>query len=121
MSYDIEIDSNNKIIKVNVTGLLNQDVRKEILLALAIQLEVINFSRVIIDVTESTFNPAEPILGALELTNFMRSIGIKSHVKIAFIYSEAENHRKYFENVAQLDGFNLKYFKNLDEASEWLK
>jgi len=121
MNYDIEIDSKNKIIKVKATCLLNQDVRKEILLAVAGQLGISYFSRVIIDLTESTFNPDEMMVGAIELTNFMRSIGIKSHVKFAFIYSEAESHRKYFENVAQLDGFNLRYFRSFNEALEWLK
>ncbi len=56
-------------------------------------------------------NPKEPMAGALELTNYMRGISIKLNVKFAFIYSEAESHRKYFESVAQTDGFNLKYFK----------
>jgi len=59
--------------------------------------------------------------GALELTNFMRSIAIKPHVKLAFIYSEAESHRKYFENVAQFNGFNIQYFKSYNEAAAWLK
>ena len=61
------------------------------------------------------------MVGALDQTNFMRSIGIQPHVKLAFIYSEAENHRKYFENVAQSDGFNIQYFKTLTEAEAWLK
>lgn len=121
MNYALELDSKYKTIKVKVTCLLNQNVRKEILLAVASQLEVSGFSKVIIDLTESTFNPAEPMVGALDLTNYIRSIGIKAHVKFAFIYSEAESHRKYFENVAQLGGFNIKYFKSLNEATTWLK
>ncbi len=121
MNYDIEPDSKNQIIRVKVTCLLNQDIRKEILLAVASQLVLSDFSRVIIDLTESTFSPEESMVGALDLTHFMRSIDIKPDVKFAFIYSEAESHRKYFENVAQSDGFNLKYFKNLNNALVWLK
>ena len=121
MNYNIELDSKNQTIKVKVTCLLNQDIRKEILLAVTSQLDMSGFSRVIIDLTESTFNPGESMVGALDLTNFMRSIGIKPHIKFAFIYSEAESHRKYFENVAQSDGFNLQYFKNFNDAEAWLK
>lgn len=121
MNYKSEFDSENEIINVKVNCLLDQGVRKEILLAVASQLLVSGFSRVIIDLTESTFNPDEPMVGAFDLTNFMRSIGIKQNVRLAFIYSEAEKHRKYFENVAQSDGFNLQYFKSLNKAIEWLR
>ncbi|MFC1868991.1 hypothetical protein ACFL0H_12780 [Thermodesulfobacteriota bacterium] len=121
MNYALELDSKYQIIKVKVTCLLNQEVRKNILLEVASQLSVSNFSRVIIDLTESTFNPAEPMVGAIDLTNYMRNIGIQPHVKFAFIYSDAETHRKYFENVAQIDGFNLRYFKNFNEATAWLE
>jgi len=110
MNYDIELDSKNQTIKVKVTCLLNQDIRKEILLAVASQIGISVFPRVLIDLTESTFNPDESMVGAMDLTNFMRSIDIMPHVKFAFIYSEAESHRKYFENVAQYGGFNLQYF-----------
>ena len=120
MNYDIELDSKNKTIKIKVTCLLNQDVRKEILLTVASQLGIRGFSKVIIDLTGSTFNPDEPMVGALDLTIYMRNIGIKPHVKFAFIYSEAENHRKYFENVAQSNGFNIRYFTSLNEATTWL-
>ncbi|MCB2183044.1 MAG: hypothetical protein KQH63_13500 [Desulfobulbaceae bacterium] len=121
MDFDLEIDSKYKIIKVKASCLLNQELRKEILSAIAGHLKINNFSRVIIDLTESTFNPAEPMIGALDLTNYMRIIGIQSHVKLAFIYAEAENHRQYFENVAQLEGFNIRYFKSNKEALAWLQ
>lgn len=120
MNYDLELDSKNNIVKAKVHCLLNQDIRKEILLAITSQLEISNYSKVIIDLTHSTFNPAESMVGALDLTNYMRSIGMKPHVKLAFIYSEAESHRKYFENVAQAIGFNLQYFKSFNEATAWL-
>lgn len=120
MKYDLELDSKCKTVKVKVTCLLNQEVRKEILLAVVSQLGLVNFSKVLIDLRESRFDPNEPMAGAFELTNFMRSVGIKPHVKFAFIYSEAERHRKYFENVAQCDGLNFKYFKSVHDAKVWL-
>ncbi len=121
MNFDLEIDSKNQTIKVKVTCLLDQDIRKKILSAVACQLGISEFNRVLIDLTKSTFNPAEPMVGAMDLTTYMRSIGIKPDVKFAFIYSEAESHRKYFEKVAQSDGFNIQYFKSLNAATAWLK
>ncbi len=120
MDYSLEADSQQQTIKVKVSGLLNQQIRKEILSAVANQLIITQFSRVIVDLTKSSFNPAEPITGALDLTNYMRILGIQPHVKFAFVYLDSESHRKYFETVAQIDGFNLRYFKNYAEATAWL-
>jgi hypothetical protein len=92
------------------------------LTAVADQLEKTDFSKVLIDLTESTFDPAEKMTGALDLLNFMRSLGIKPEVKLAFTYSDGEHYRKYFEQLArEFDGRNLKYFKSLDNAHEWLE
>ena len=120
MDYNIELNSKDETIEVNASCLLNQDIRKKILLAVARRLKTSDFSKVLIDLTESTFNPSEMMTGALELTDYLRSIGIKPHVKFAFIYSDAESHRKYFENVAQSFGFNIQYFKSRKEAEAWL-
>ena len=121
MDFVIEPDSKNQIIRVKTACLLTQDKRKLILLEITRQLNITGFSKVMIDLTESSFNPDEPMTGALELTNFLRSLGIQPHVKFAFIYSGAESHRKYFENVAQSDGFNLRYFNSLNKAVLWLE
>ena len=120
MNYTIELNQKNKTIEVKAACLLDQGIRKKILLAVSRRLETSGFSRVLIDLTESTFNPSEMMTGALELTDYLRSIGIKPHVKFAFIYSDAESHRKYFENVAQSFGFNIQYFKRRNEAIAWL-
>jgi len=120
MNIDIQLDTKNSLIRLKATGLLSQDARKGILLAVAEQLRRSDLSRVVVDLTETHFDPDEMMVGALELTKFMQSIGIKPEAKIAFIYSEAESHRKHFENVAQLGGFTIKYHKSFEEALRWL-
>lgn len=121
MEYHLEVDSENKRVKVTVLCLLNQGLRKEILLAVANQLRANDYSRALIDVTAAIFNPDESMVGALDLTSFMHSIGISPQVKLAFVYADAEEHRKYFESVSQLDGFTLRYFTSADEAAAWLR
>ena len=121
MNFDLHIDSKSQSVLVKVAGLLDQGVRKEILLSIASLLRMHNLSSVIVDLTESAFDPAEPMVGALDLAKYMKAMGIRPDVKFAFIYSEADEHRRYFETVAQSEGFNLKYFKNLDDANAWLK
>ena len=119
--YELKFDTESQTVKAKATCLLTQEIRKQILLSVASLLELNDASRVLIDLPESMFQPGEAMLGALELTNFMHAIGIQPRVKFAFIYSEAETHRKYFENIARSEGFNLRYFKTSAEAEEWLK
>jgi len=33
-----------------------------------------------------------------------------------FLYTSAETHRKYFENIAQLEGYNIRYYREKDQA-----
>ena len=80
-----------------------------------------DYSRAIIDLTETEFDYHIPTTGASELTAYMKIIDIPLQAKLAFIYSEAEPHRKHYEQVCQKDGYNVRYFKNLNDALEWLK
>lgn len=121
MNYKIELDPTNKIIKVNIFCELSQNIRKQILLSVVEQIDLTGFKKILIDTRRSKFDQDELMTGAVDLTNFFKTIGISPKVKFAFIYSEAERHRKYFENIAQLGGFNLRYFRAVGEALEWLK
>ena len=121
MNFTLENDQNDQIIKVKATCQLSQDIRKEILLAIAGKLKEYDYSRALIDLTETSFDYHVPKTGASELVAFMQSLGIPSHAKLALIYSEAESHRKHYENVSQNAGYNVRYFKNLNEAKAWLK
>jgi len=121
MNFTIENDQNDQTIKVKATCQLNQVIRKEILLAIASKLKELDYSRALIDLTETSFDYYVPTTGASELVAYMLSIGIPSHAKLAFIYSEAESHRKHYENVSQNAGYNVRYFKNLNDAKAWLK
>lgn len=120
MEFTTNIDHQDKTIVINASCLLTQDIRKNILSVVAVHLDNSSYDRVLVDLRNSSFNPAEPMTGALELAAYMASIGISSTVKIAFLFEEAERHRKYFEGVANTSGFNVKYFRNMDTAVAWL-
>jgi len=121
MNFTIENDQNDQTIKVKATCQLNQVIRKEILLAIASKLKELDYSRALIDLTETSFDYYVPTTGASELVAYMLSIGIPSHAKLAFIYSEAESHRKHYENVSQNAGYNVRYYRNLNDAKAWLE
>lgn len=120
MEYSLKIDHENRIVKVKATGLLNQVGRKGMLDSIAIELSSNNFSKALIDLTSTTIRASEPVSGAFELIEYMKAIGIKSETKLAFISVSAEYHRKYFEEYARLGGFDIRYFKNSDDALAWL-
>ena len=121
MNFTLENDQKDHTIRVKATCQLNQVIRKEILLAIASKLKELDYSRALIDLTETSFDYYVPTTGASELVAYMLSIGIPSHAKLAFIYSEAESHRKHYENVSQNAGYNVRYFKKLNDAKAWLQ
>jgi len=121
MNFTLEIDQNFHMVKVRATCQLSQDIRKKILLAIASKLKKYDYSRALIDLTETSFDYQVPSTGASELVAYMLSIGIPSRAKLAFIYSEAESHRKHYENVSQNAGYNVRYYRNLNDAKTWLE
>lgn len=121
MDFSLEIDHNDHTVKIKAACKLSQPIRKKILLKIADQLKKYDYSKALIDLAESSFDYNTPMTGALELTAFMETIGIPGHAKIAIIYSEAEAHRKYYEKASQDAGYNVLYFKNLNDAMAWLK
>ena len=120
MNFTVEIDHEQRLIKVHATGLLNQRIRKEILLSVSSHQQISRYPKVLIDLTEAAFDPAEPMVGALELTSYLRTIGIGPQVRLAFLYQDAEEHRKYFERVAASEGYSICYCRSLSEAMDWL-
>jgi hypothetical protein len=120
MAFTLNEDSRHQIVMIKASCLLTMDIRKNILSTLALSLRNTGFIRVFIDLTESSFKDDEPMIGAIELATYMRSIGIPPETKLAFIYSDAKIQRKYFEKVANMGGYNIRYFTNPDEALLWL-
>ena len=120
MGYTIDKGSDHQRINVKVNCILDQKIRKKILTHVAYFLNVFGYQRVQLDLTESLFKKGESLIGALELVRHMKAIGISPQTKLAFIFSEAEDHRNYFEDVARISGFSIRYFKDQRSASKWL-
>lgn len=120
MGYKLLVDTVGRIIEIRASGLLNQVLRKEILDTIARELSSNAFDKALLDLTETSINPAEPVSGAFELIDYMKSIGITPDTKLAFISIGAEYHRNYFEEFARRGGFSIRYFKNRDDALGWL-
>jgi len=121
MSYRLELDTQDKLVKVDVDGFLDNNIRKDILSEIVSHLKATKYSKAIIDLRRAIFNLAEPLDGSVKLTMHMSDIGMSPDAKLAFVYEKAETHRKAFEKIAQKIGYQLQYFKNVDEAYNWLR
>ena len=100
MDFTTKIDHEDKLIKIVATCLLDQDIRKSILYSIVLEIKNSKYNKVLIDLTKASFKKDEPTAGALALTRFMNSIGMPPRARLAFVFLEAELHRKYFEEIA---------------------
>ena len=120
MNFKVDLDTQKKMVKVEVDGPLDNAIRKKILSSIAAQMKSNNFNRAIVDLRRSHFNLSEPMKGSVELTMYLSDIGMSPDAKLAFIYDDAETHRKTFEKISQKIGYQLRYFKDIDDAYNWL-
>ena len=121
MSFTLQVDPQEKIAKVQVEGALDNSIRMEILGAIALESKAGNCSGALIDLRQSIFDLSEPIEGAVKLTMHMSDLGMSPDTKLALVYKGAENHRSTFETITQKIGYQVRYFKNTDEAYLWLE
>lgn len=120
MGYTLDLEKTDEIIRVTVDGLLNNSIRVDILSEINNQFKLNNYHKAIVDLRGSEFNPSEPIEGAIDLTIHLNRIKMRFDTKLAFIYIDAEKHRKQFQKLAQQFSYNLQYFKNIEDAYSWL-
>jgi hypothetical protein len=106
-------------MNIVVEGQLDNNIRMQILRAIADESNDENCVAAIIDLRQSTFNPAEPIEGAVKLAMHMSDLGISPNTKLALVYKGAKVHRATFEKVTQKIGYQLRYFKTPNDAHLW--
>ena len=121
MKYVIVKLSDLEIIKVTISGTLNQDTRKEILSKAASELDTNGYHRLLIDVAGSKVPPNYTTVNSLELANYMKTLGTKNHTKTAFLSTQTEAGHDSFVRFSQaVGGRQIKHFRNYDEAITWL-
>lgn len=121
MGYQLTFDNTGSFVKVEVTGNLDNDLRKAILKDIDSAMKTHDCPRALIDLRQAVFNPTEPMDGAVELTMYMSSIHMKLDSKLAFVYVDAEDHRKTFEKFSRKFGYQLRYFRDPHAAQLWLE
>ena len=121
MKYVIDKLSDLEIIKVTVSGTLNQDTRKESISKAVSELNTNGYSRLLIDVTGSKVPSNYTTVNSLELVNYMKTLETKNHTKIAFLSTQTEaGHHSFVKFAQAVGGRYIKHFRNYDEAISWL-
>jgi hypothetical protein len=121
MNYVIDKLSDLEIIKITVSGTLNQDIRKEIHSKAVSELNTNDYHRLLIDVTASKVSKNYKINDTLDLIKYMNSLEAKNHTKTAFLSTQTETAHDNFVKLSQVVGGKyIKHFSNYDEAINWL-
>jgi hypothetical protein len=124
MEYIIDKLSDLEIIKISVSGILNQDIRKEIFLKAVSILNTNGYQKLLIDVTGSKVskNYTARTAHTYDMVDSIKKIETKNHIQIAVLKKDSgDDDRKDFVKLAQLMGeVHMKHFKNYDEAITWL-
>ena len=121
MKYVIDKLTDLGIIKVTVSGTLNQDIRKEIISKTASELNTSGYHRLLIDVTGSKVPPNYKTFNSLELVNYTKTLETKNHPKTAFLSTQTEDgHDSFVRLSLAVGGRHMKHFRNYDEAITWL-
>jgi hypothetical protein len=121
MKYVIDKLSDLEIIKVTVSGTLNQDTRKEIHSIAVNELNTNGYYKLLIDVTGSKVSKDYTTGNSLDLINYISDLETNNHIQIAFLSTKTETAHDNFVKLAQLVGGKyIKHFRNYDEAITWL-
>ncbi len=124
MKYVIDKLSDLGIVKISVSGKLNQDIREEILSKAICELDTSGYNKLLIDATNATDVKAPPSysLDNLEgLSNPTNNLKTEYYIQVAFLMTQAEANNSSFVHLSHLQsGINVKYFSDYDEAITWL-
>ena len=124
MKYVIDKLSDLEIIKVTVSGTLNQDTRKESISKAISELKTNGYKKMLIDVTGSKVskNSSARTIHTFDMVDSIKKIEMKNHIQIAVLNPDREEDgRKDFVKLAQFMGqVHMKHFKDFDESITWL-
>ena len=125
MKYVIDKLSDLGIIKINVSGKLSLEARKELFLKAVSELNTNGYQKLLINVTGSKVskNSTARTIHTFDMVNCIKKIKTNNHLQIAVLNPErrAEDGSKDFVKLAQFMGkVQMKHFKTYDEAITWL-
>jgi hypothetical protein len=124
MEYIIDKLPDLEIVKITVSGKLNNDIRKELVLKAVSILNTNGYQKLLVDGTGSKVSKSDTVrtIHAFDMVDSIKKIEKKDHIQIAVLNKDrVDDGRKHFVEIAQFMGMvHMKHFKNYDEAITWL-
>ena len=125
MEYVIVKISDLEIIKINVSGKLSLESRKELFSKAVSELNTNGYQKLLIDVTGSKVskNSSDRTVHTFDMADSIKKIKMNNHIKIAVLNPERveDDDSKDFVKLAQFMGkVQMKHFKTYEEAITWL-
>ena len=123
MNYVIDNLADFGVIKITVSGTINQDIRKEIISKALSKLTTNGYHKLIMDLIDAKISEkyTSRTVNTFEMVESIKKIETKNPLKIAVLSRDRKDNRNHFVKLAQLIGkLNTKHFSNYDEAITWL-
>jgi hypothetical protein len=124
MEYIIDKLSDLEIIKISVSGKLNNDLRKELFSKAVSILNTNGYQKLLVDANGSKVSKSDTarIVHTFDVVESIKKIEKKDHIQIAVLKKDrGDDDRKDFVKLAQFMGeVHMKHFSNYEEAITWL-
>jgi hypothetical protein len=124
MEFIIDKLPDLEIVKISVSGKLNQDIRKELISKAISILNTNGYQKLLVDATGSKVSKKDTVrkIHTFDMVDAIKKVEKKDHIQIAVLNKDREDEgRKDFVDIAQFMGMvHMKHFKNYDEAITWL-
>jgi hypothetical protein len=124
MEFIIDKLSDLEIVKITVSGKLNNNLRKELFSKAVSILNTNGYQKLLVDATGSKVLKSDTTrtVHTFDVVEAIKKIEKKDHIQIAVLNKDREEDgRKDFVKLAQFMGaVHMKHFKNYDEAITWL-
>jgi hypothetical protein len=122
MKYIIKKLADIEIIKVTIVGELNLLERKEIFSQAISELKTNGYNRLLFDVSKSILSSGYTDDESIELSNYIKTLGVKKNTKLAFLSVSILVTQIAFLAILRAvnEDMDIKHFLNYDDAITWL-
>lgn len=120
MKHLIKKDLSDQILMFEASGLINTENAKQIFFEAGLQLNLNNYHRCFIDLTETELDPSQTRTEIFTFSDVLIKAGFDETKKIVILLPFIDERALIFEKAANLEGFQLKHFDDKPRAMEWL-
>ncbi len=120
MEISVELNEEWQAVVADASGMINYEEATKLIYAAASLLNSTGLQRCFFDVSKTHLDPQLAMTEMFIFVSVFKSSGISKSVRMAALYTDGEDFRMHLEKSMKYEGFNLKHFKDKQEALNWL-